>query len=81
MVEGARLESVYTETYRGLESHPHRHIPRKPQLQPRNAVLSCSTVSLVGPLAMTGYELRQARKGATVVAESCAVVWLAGAAI
>jgi len=44
-------------------------------------VLSCSTVSLVGPLAMTGYELRQARKGATVVAESCAVVWLAGAAI
>ena len=38
-------------------------------------------VSLVGPRAMIGYELRQARKGATVVAESCAVVWLAGAAI
>ncbi len=31
----------------------------------------------VGPLAMIGYELRQARKGATVVADSCAGVWLA----
>ena len=31
----------------------------------------------VGPLAMAGYELRQARKGATVVAEPCAGVWLA----
>ena len=28
---------------------------------------------------MIGYELRQARKGATVVAESCAAVWLARA--
>ena len=27
MAEGARLESVYTETYRGFESLPHRHIP------------------------------------------------------
>ena len=26
MVEGARLESVYTETYRGFESLPHRHL-------------------------------------------------------
>ena len=26
MAEGARLESVYTETYRGFESLPHRHI-------------------------------------------------------
>ena len=24
MAEGARLESVYTETYRGFESLPHR---------------------------------------------------------
>ena len=37
-------------------------------------------VALVGPLAMTGYEPRQARKGATVVADSCAGVWLARAA-
>lgn len=28
---------------------------------------------------MNGYELRQARKGATVVVDSCAVVWLARA--
>ncbi len=26
MAEGARLESVYTATYRGFESLPHRHI-------------------------------------------------------
>jgi len=37
-------------------------------------------VSLVGPRAMIGYKLRQAWKGATVVADSCAVVWLTGAA-
>lgn len=36
-------------------------------------------VSLVGPRAMISYELRQAWKGATVVADSCAVVWLARA--
>ena len=31
MAEGARLESVYTATYRGFESLPHRHqIQRKP---------------------------------------------------
>jgi len=29
---------------------------------------------------MIGYKLRQAWKGATVVADSCAVVWLTGAA-
>ena len=29
MAEGARLESVYTATYRGFESLPHRHIQRK----------------------------------------------------
>ena len=38
-------------------------------------------VSLVGPLATIGYEPRQARKGATVVADSCAGVRLARAAI
>tara|TARA_R100001377_G_scaffold84809_2_gene69228 strand:+ start:345 stop:563 length:219 start_codon:yes stop_codon:yes gene_type:complete len=35
-------------------------------------------VSLAGPLAMISCEPRQARKGATVIADSCAVVWLAG---
>ena len=29
MAEGARLESVYTATYRGFESPPHRHIQDK----------------------------------------------------
>ena len=29
MAEGARLESVYTATYRGFESPPHRHIQRR----------------------------------------------------
>ena len=29
MAEGARLESVYTETYRGFESLPHRHYLKK----------------------------------------------------
>jgi len=40
-------------------------------------MLLCSMASLVGPRAMIGYESRQARKGATVVADLCAVVWLA----
>ena len=31
-----------------------------------------------GPSAMIGSEIRQARKGATVVADSCAGVWLSG---
>ena len=35
-------------------------------------------VSLAGPLAMISCEPRQARKGATVTADSCAVVRLAG---
>ncbi len=30
MAEGARLESVYTATYRGFESLPHRHIQKRP---------------------------------------------------
>jgi len=42
-------------------------------------MLSCFLVSLAGPRAMLGYELRQARKGATVVANSCAAEWLARA--
>lgn len=35
-------------------------------------------VAPVGPLATISYEPRQARKGATVVVDSCAGVWLAG---
>ena len=41
------------------------------------SMLLCFMASLVGPRAMIGYEPRQARKGATVVADSCAAVWLA----
>ena len=33
-------------------------------------------VTLSGPLATASCELRQARKGATVAADSCAGVWL-----
>ena len=40
-------------------------------------MLNFPLVSLVGPRAMISYKPRQARKGATVVADSCAVVWLA----
>ena len=40
----------------------------------------CLLVTLVGPHAMISYKPRQARKGATVVADSCAAVWLARAA-
>ena len=39
-------------------------------------MLSFYSVTLVGPLAMISYEPRQARKGATVVADSCAEVRL-----
>ena len=35
MAEGARLESVYTATYRGFESLPHRHILRRARTQVR----------------------------------------------
>ncbi len=35
MAEGARLESVYTATYRGFESPPHRHILRRARTQVR----------------------------------------------
>ena len=35
MAEGARLESVYTATYRGFESPPHRHILRRARTKVR----------------------------------------------
>jgi len=40
-------------------------------------VVSFYAVTLVGPPAMISYEPRQARKGATVVTDSCAEVRLA----
>ena len=43
-------------------------------------MLNFPLVSFVGPRAMISYKPRQARKGATVVADSCAAVWLARAA-
>ena len=41
-------------------------------------MVSFYAVTLVGPPAMISYEPRQARKGATVIADSCAEVWLVG---
>ncbi len=35
MAEGARLESVYTATYRGFESPPHRHIQERARTEVR----------------------------------------------
>ena len=35
MAEGARLESVYTATYPGFESPPHRHLLRRARTQVR----------------------------------------------
>ena len=35
VAEGARLESVYTATYRGFESPPHRHIQRRARTKVR----------------------------------------------
>lgn len=35
-------------------------------------------VALIGPFATRNYELRQAWKGATVVVDLCAEVWLVG---
>ncbi len=41
MAEGARLESVYTATYRGFESPPHRHILRRARTQVRAFFFAC----------------------------------------
>ncbi len=35
MAEGARLESVYTATYRGFESPPHRHLQKRARTKVR----------------------------------------------
>ncbi len=46
MAEGARLESVYTATYPGFESPPHRHILRRARTQVR--AFFCLFHSLAG---------------------------------
>ena len=43
MAEGARLESVYTATYRGFESPPHRHILRRARTKVRAFFFACGT--------------------------------------
>ncbi len=55
-------------------------ITHNPALYRLWSMLLYFMVSLVGPRAMIRYKPRQARKGATVVADSCAVVWLTRAA-
>lgn len=56
-----------------------RIISHNPPLRQLLCMVLCPLVTLVGSRAMIGYKLRQARKGATVVADSCAAVWLARA--
>ncbi len=43
MAEGARLESVYTATYRGFESPPHRHIQKKSSYESTGFFFTCCT--------------------------------------
>ena len=43
MAEGARLESVYTATYRGFESPPHRHIQERARTKVRDFFFACCT--------------------------------------
>ncbi len=43
MAEGARLESVYTATYRGFESPPHRHIQKKSSYESTGFFFACCT--------------------------------------
>ena len=43
MAEGARLESVYTATYPGFESPPHRHIRERARTKVRAFFFACCT--------------------------------------
>ncbi len=43
MAEGARLESVYTATYRGFESPPHRHLLKKSSCESTGFFFACCT--------------------------------------
>ena len=56
MAEGARLESVYTATYRGFESPPHRHILRRARTQVR---------AFFSHVALTGVRQRATPVGQT----------------
>lgn len=47
MAEGARLESVYTATYRGFESPPHRHIQERARTKVQ-AFFALSPPSIAG---------------------------------
>ena len=51
MAEGARLESVYTETYRGFESLPHRHILE--ERRPRASFFICESQSYLSGFPLT----------------------------
>jgi hypothetical protein len=65
--------------YRTLDSGVGGRIADAALAQAGLGMLRLPLVTLVGPRAMISYKPRQARKGATVVADSCAVVRLAGA--
>ena len=43
MAEGARLESVYTATYRGFESPPHRHYLKKSSHENAGFFFACTS--------------------------------------
>ena len=66
--------------YRTLDSEVGERIADAALAQAGLGMLRLPMVTLVGPRAMIRYKPRQARKGATVVADSCAVVWLTRAA-
>ena len=55
MAEGARLESVYTATYRGFESLPHRQIKQKALSQDGAFCFSGSWQSGLYPVSTGGW--------------------------
>ncbi len=68
MAEGARLESVYTATYPGFESPPHRHILRRARTQVRaffshiahlRGMRSPDLCSTTGAASWTDWERRE----------------------
>ncbi|RBQ51404.1 hypothetical protein C2128_26145, partial [Klebsiella pneumoniae] len=61
--EGARLESVYTATYRGFESPPHRHILRRARTHVRAFFSHVAPQTSPGSAAMPlpGYQTVPAR--------------------
>jgi hypothetical protein len=77
VVEGARLESVYTVKSRIEGSNPSLSA-KFPWRNIKSPV--CFMVGRVGSSATIGCEPRQARKGAAVATDSGAGVWLARSA-